>query len=65
MTKKICKNCQYFRQDCWCSNSKSPYNFKNVVPDNSCAQFSQRGKKAPLLIRLANKLMEIVLKGKR
>lgn len=67
-TKKMqisCENCQYFREGHWCSNSKSPNNREEVLPNETCGQFSQRGKKAPLSLRLANKFISKALKGKR
>jgi hypothetical protein len=63
--KKVCKNCQYFREGYWCSNSKSVW-FKNngtlwVASYHTCPEFTPRNKKAPLWMQLFNKVM----KGKK
>jgi len=61
--KRVCENCQYFREGYWCSNSKSVY--WSPTPEESlllfsnftCDQFSARDKKAPLWMRVFNKIM--------
>ena len=68
MTKpKLCAHCQYFREpnlkasiptaEYWCSNSKSTFSLIYVYKTNTCPAFSKRGKKAPLWMRLLNKVM--------
>ena len=61
--KKVCKNCQYFREGYWCSNSKSPfyrffYGSTWIAENNTCDQFSARDKKAPWWMRTFNKIMK-------
>ena len=64
--KKICKNCQYYREahfipnmtDFWCSNSKSPKVREHVKEDDTCPEFYQRGKKAPLWMRALGKHLD-------
>ena len=61
--KKVCKNCQYFREGKWCSNFGSN-NFRYSAPvdifvseNDKCDEFMQPKKKAPLWMRLFNKIM--------
>lgn len=63
MKKPICKNCQYFREHVWCSNSKSPNFHARVTVIDTCSQYYERDKKAPLGLRVANKILA-KLKGK-
>lgn len=67
--KRICKGCNYWRQaglgdsdiagaGNWCSNSRSPKNRMRSFARDSCKEFSERGKKAPLWIRVVNSLLE-------
>lgn len=65
--KKVCENCQYFREGYWCSNFASVY-FRFSFPEetkitayHTCDEFTPRNKKAPLWMRLVNKVM----KGKK
>jgi hypothetical protein len=65
--KHICKNCQYFRDESWCSNSKSthfryldPEYQQWVNPTYSCDKFYAAGLKAPWWLRLLNKIMGFV-----
>jgi hypothetical protein len=58
--KRICKNCQYWRDGDWCSNSKSSKWLIHLIGDNSCNQFYAAGLKAPLWLRLLNKIMGFV-----
>ncbi len=45
----------------WCSNSKSLLFFRMRVTDNvSCTAFVERGKKAPMWMRLANKGLSVL-----
>ena len=66
---KVCANCQYMRpanmlpafpNGEWCSNSKSSQSLKYVYSPkaNTCNQFVEKGKKAPLWMRLLNKVMK-------
>lgn len=65
--KRICKDCQYYREKSWCSNSKSPsfrygnrdYPFVEVfmMADGTCDQFTERGKKAPIVLRAINAIL--------
>lgn len=64
--KKTCASCQYFREDRWCSNSKSA-NFRFaaavqqfVQPGDRCAEFVKRGKKAPVLLRMKIKVVNFL-----
>ena len=63
MTKRICKNCQYYRAERWCSNTKSPhFHFLKTYciqlgEKSTCSAFTQRGKKAPLWMRATNKVL--------
>jgi hypothetical protein len=52
MAEKVCKNCQYFRENHWCSNSQSERNRQDVLPSDTCGGFTLRGQKAPLGMRL-------------
>jgi len=72
--KKICTNCQYFREpgfvptmpdDTFCSNSKSRYARQYVTGFDTCDQFYKRGKKAPVQLRMLNKAIGKVLEGLR
>jgi hypothetical protein len=67
MKSKICKNCRYLREPGfmpddweWCSNSKSPLYLKYIyVPKaNTCNAFTKKDKKAPLWMRILNKVMK-------
>jgi hypothetical protein len=61
--KRICQNCQYYREGKWCSNFVSEhYRYAMAVdvfvhPENTCGQFAEYGKKAPLWMRVFNKIM--------
>ena len=61
--KRVCQNCQYFREGKWCSNFVSEhYRYAMAIdvfvhPDNTCDHFVQRGKKAPWWMRVFNKMM--------
>ena len=55
--KHICKNCQYWRDEDWCSNSKSPKWLIHLTGDNSCSQFYAVGLKAPWWLRMMNRIM--------
>lgn len=69
--RKICGNCQYFRESEWCSNSERPalanfialiaqYNYYQAVnKDWTCSEFYQRGKKAPWWMRFINWILQI------
>ena len=61
MTERICKNCQYYRDNSWCSNSKGPLFFAlregKLSANQTCKEFTQRGKKAPLWMRATNKVL--------
>jgi len=68
MNKKICNSCQYCRSHGWmdtgipgigewCSNSKSPKFSTRVLALETCDEYYQRGKKAPLALRVVNKLL--------
>ena len=61
--KEICVNCNYSRSPGaldfdipgvgnWCSNSQSPRWRTRVGGNDTCLRFYQRGKKAPLGLRL-------------
>ena len=61
--KGICQNCQYARaygsmdfdilgKGDWCSNSASPKFRSRVTKNDGCAVFSERGKRAPIMLRL-------------
>ena len=54
-----CKNCQFFRQGKWCSNSKSNYYQANVTPNDGCVAFIDRNAKAPEWLRLANWISKV------
>jgi len=61
--EKICKNCQYFREGYWCSNFGSDY-FRFMLPVeikitayHTCDEFTQRSKKAPLAMRIFNRIV--------
>ena len=63
---KVCANCQYFREPAesgappyanYCSNSQSEYAMDYVLELDSCDQYTERDKKAPLWMRLLNKVM--------
>ena len=68
--KKICKNCQYYRdydwsnelKAGWCSNSKSPKALVQVKEDDTCPEFYECGKKAPLWMRKLAKILERLTK---
>lgn len=69
MGARICKNCQYHRENSWCSNSKSMnYRYAKsprirdifMLPHGTCDQFYLRGKKAPLWMRAANWVLRII-----
>lgn len=55
--KKSCESCQYFREGKWCSNSKSVMFRVDVSPNEWCDNYTKRGEKAPLWMRMATKLM--------
>ena len=62
--KRICKNCKYWRDESWCSNSKShmfihfdPTWDTYVDDDDSCNKFYAAGLKAPWWLRLMNRIM--------
>ena len=59
--KKVCQNCKYFRTVNWCSNSKSPnylYTTAAWVSEfGTCKEFTPHFKKAPLWMRVFNKIM--------
>ena len=66
MKAKNCGNCQYYRQPgfipsmsagMWCSNTSSEKGLMYVTAKDSCDKFVRRGKKAPLWMRLLNKVM--------
>lgn len=64
--KKICANCQYYREGRWCSNAKSE-NFRFLAaderfvrPEESCSEFMERGKKASLFLQLKNKALKFI-----
>ena len=62
MTTNICANCQYYRDRLWCSNSKSPdFMRQDIRPDHTCKAFARKGK-APLSLRLVNKLLAKISK---
>jgi len=60
-----CYYCQYYRKPSkdflplghWCSNSKSSYCGQYVNAWNHCSQFMKRGKKAPLWMRMLNRVL--------
>ncbi len=65
MNKRNCKTCQYWRNPGpldtdiegagnWCSNSQSPLHRTRPKANMQCSAFSQKGKKAPWWLRLAN-----------
>ena len=62
--KKTCKNCQYYREESWCTNSESVYWSPTeeesllMFSNYTCDEFTQRGKKAPWWMRLFNKIMK-------
>ena len=58
--KKICQNCQYWRDSLWCSNSQSRHYREEMFADASCAQFAQRGQKAPAAMRAAIKGLRMI-----
>jgi len=66
---KICKFCQYRRDPhpmyvadgFWCSNSESPKRMTKVEDTDTCDKFYKRGKKAPIPMRVTNKVMGKVL----
>jgi len=68
---KTCFHCTYSREPGptdtdipgignWCSNSKSPKWRTRVKGNDGCLGFTQRGKKAPLALRLGVKGMRVV-----
>lgn len=68
MNKRTCKNCNYWRlagsmdfnipgTGNWCLNSQSQNNRTRPLAQDSCIEFSQKGKKAPWWMRLANYLL--------
>ena len=64
--RKICANCQYFREVRWCSNSKSVH-FRFAAREehfvqatDSCPAFTRRGKKAGLLLRMKIKALKFM-----
>ena len=67
--KKVCKDCQYWREHSaisvdiagtgnWCSNSQSPKYRMRAAEGETCAKFSERGKKAPLWMRALKKVVK-------
>jgi 2-iminoacetate synthase ThiH len=70
MSNNTCKLCQYRRDPnplyvpvgYWCSNSQSPRRMTQVADTDGCDQFTMRGRKAPLKMRLANKTLTKVNK---
>jgi len=58
-----CHTCQYYRDRLWCSNSKSP-NFmrQDIRPDHTCKAYTRRGAKAPVGLRMANKMLAKISK---
>lgn len=64
--KNNCANCVYNRDymrhdqqtcDNWCSNNKSPYFLMSIADDSTCGRFAQKGRKAPLWMRILNKIL--------
>ncbi len=55
--ERICKNCSYYRESGYCSNSESRMALEPTFADGCCSEFYPRGKKAPLWMRLVNKLL--------
>lgn len=49
----------------WCSNSQSPRFRTRVKDGDGCEKFTQRGKKAPIGLRLKVKSLEFVNKKLR
>lgn len=65
MIKKTCENCQYFREESWCSNFESMNyryddfdNQKFVAFKDTCKQFTERGKKANFFLRGISRIMK-------
>ena len=63
---KTCGNCKYWRDPDmlptmnkkWCSSSLSDNHLTYTLEDDMCDEFYKRGKKAPLWMRLINKVMK-------
>jgi hypothetical protein len=60
MAKRICNNCQYWRQQNWCSNSKSHLVRLRTSSLCTCAAYVQRGQRAPLALRAANWVLKVM-----
>lgn len=54
---KICENCQFWREKSWCSNTKSVKSRQAVRGTSSCKAFVKLGKKAPVVLRVVNKVL--------
>ena len=68
--KNNCANCVYNRNyllstgepvDNWCSNSKSARFLKIIDEWGVCDEFAQKGRKAPLWMRILNKILKGIL----
>lgn len=61
-----CRNCQYFREGHWCSNSQSQFYRKTLYAKSSgCTDFVQRGKKAPRVMLETIRIMSRLRKMSR
>ena len=61
---KNCSTCQYWRKPMgiftkgqWCSNSRSFFCMTCTQSYNSCFDYVESGKKAPLWMRIVNKVL--------